>query len=184
MSTLLLDIRAISPGFGDDAKKVPTLVGEASSHRLTNGTGCLVQSSFERLRELYQKCKEDYWDGIETRAIPFSAYEDAREFLNSMLWEDNIPEPEIDADDFGAIRFEWIANSAAMFSITFYGEKVLGFSGNWGEGEQEYGTKKLNDATYQSVLGNIMRTFQERGNIPTARSGEGRGESYKIYLRE
>lgn len=177
MSTLPLDIRAISPGFGDDAKKVPSLVKEASSHRLENGTGSLAQNSFERLRGLYKKCKEECWDGIDAVSIPFSAYEDAREFLNNILWEDDIPEPEIDADEVGAIQFEWIGSNRSMFSITFYGEKILGYSGNMG---QEYGIKKLSDSTHFSILRDIMRTVQGRGNFPTTGPGKERREYYKI----
>ncbi len=177
MSTLLLDIRAISLGFGDDAKLVPSLVKEASSHRLKNGTGSLAQNSFERLKELYQNCKSNCWDGVEASSIPLSAYEDAREFLNSILWEDEIPEPEIDADEVGAIQFEWIGSNKSMFSITFYGEKILGYSGNWG---QEYGIKKLSDSTYLSILRDIMCTVQERGNFHTTGPDNERREYYKI----
>lgn len=153
------------PGVSDEATWILTSVKAAALHQQkTNYYDRYIQT-FTRINEIALECISGDWEG---NTIPPSAFNDAREFLYHTLYEEDLSIPEIDADDYGAISFDWLGDDSSSFGITFYGLGKIGFSGYWGESDQHYGVSTNNEELLLSISRDILRTTQKDGLFPSS----------------
>ena len=154
--TFVLNPEFISPGYSQESDNILTPVGDAYQKREIPALTSLIEQARDSLAQVYAECSTDNWDGAGASAIPLEAYKNAERYLNILI-TDGLPLPEISPDDFGAIEFDWSNARDSLYTLTFYGNDLIGYSAVFGSDEEKYGTQKFIKTVPPSIMRDISR---------------------------
>lgn len=109
----------------------------------------------DALRETYQECYEQNWDGYGARPIPQATYDEAVRFLNAFpSW---LPAPEVVPEPNGDIGFEWNFGKNRVFSASVSGTNRITYAGLLGTGNKAHGTEVFDGSIPQTLVEHISR---------------------------
>jgi hypothetical protein len=113
--------------------------------------------TIEALLTLPTLYRQDNWNGEGARAIPDTAIEEARLFLERL--PETIPLPEIIFEPDGYLGLEWYANQWKLYVVSFNGTGTVSCSGLNGA-ERIYGTRYLDEGIPAEILRNIAKVLR------------------------
>ena len=116
--------------------------------------------ALNKLSSVYDDCSMDNWDGCGALPVSEGAVSEATIFLK-LLNNTNLPMPQISPEDDGGIEFEWYLPSNQIFTISFNGRNILGYSGMFGKEDTFYGTSKIDSKIPDIVRWNISKFTQK-----------------------
>lgn len=89
-----------------------------------------IENSIKCLKEVFTETCEEDWDGEGARAVDYSTFEKASEFIHFL--PDTLPEPEISADPDGEISIDWYGRGNNVFSISINKSGKLSYAALYG----------------------------------------------------
>ena len=99
----------------------------------------------QQLQEVYQEVNEAYRFDSEIGLVPDSAYVDAY-LLLKILYNNNVPMPDIGWLADGGIGFEWRSQHArGIGTMSIYGDNKVIYGASLGSGHKDKGTCELTD---------------------------------------
>ena len=109
----------------------------------------------EALKETYQECCEENWDGYGALPISQAAYYEAVRFLVALpSW---LPTPEIVPEPEGDIGFEWSYGKNRILAASVNGTNRITYAGLLGTGNKAYGTEVFDGSIPQTLVEHISR---------------------------
>jgi len=107
------------------------------------------------LKETYQECSEDGWDGYGALSITQETYDEAVRFLNALpSW---LPTPEIVPEPNGDIGFEWTFGKNRTLVASVDGTNRITYAGLLGTGNKSHGTEVFDGSIPQTIISHISR---------------------------
>ncbi len=172
-----------SSGYGDEADCVIEEVRNVDFGKLITISTQRDLRLFEELEIIEDRCTKSGWDEHAAKPIPKDAFDDARNFLYHAVWESGLPMPEVEPDEFGAIQFDWSDDHNKMYSLSFYGQGIIGYSGYWGENMKRHGVDEFTEEVQDTIYRDILRTTQSAGAPAHPGRSEGNRKYYKVSLQ-
>jgi len=109
----------------------------------------------DTLRETYQECYEENWDGYNALPISQATYDEAVRFLNALpSW---LPIPEIVPEPSGDIGFEWNFGKDRILAASVNGTNHITYAGLLGTGNKAHGTEVFDGSFPQILVDHISR---------------------------
>jgi len=119
-------------------------------------TDCALES----LKQIYEECSEENWDGYGGTPISLEAYLEASRLLriipNSFPMPDVLPEPD------GGIGLEWYKDKGFSFVASLGGKTTITYVGRFGRNNQTYGTETFTDSVPSVILNGLKRLFPKQ----------------------
>lgn len=150
------DYRRIFTGYSDQPKSIDDQVIENDVRLKEAASNQPSILALKQLKSVYEECSIENWDGYGALSISAEAVSEATLFLG-LLSDSNLPMPDISPEVDGGIEFEWYIQSDYIFTVSFNGKKILGYSGMFSEGNTIYGTEKINSEIPDIIRWNISK---------------------------
>lgn len=157
----------IPRGNSEQAKAVSEIAGETKEHLFNANVISYdpLESALQLLVEVYEKYSDKDWDGYSALPISTEVYYEAQEFLK-LLDEHQLPFPDISPEVDGGIEFEWYLRPDYLFTISFTGKGIIGYSGLFEKGNTSYGTEKFHQTIPSTICQHINRFVERYWIIP------------------
>lgn len=139
-----LPARKVGPAYVVTRQDLEGLRSNGSQH----------QDLQEELRELYEQCRGENWDGYGARAVSDRSYREALRFCE--LLPACLPTPEVGADPDGDIALEWNTDATHVFSISVSPSQHLSYAGLFGQ-NRVHGVEHFGTGFPQAILDNLSR---------------------------
>jgi len=172
-----------SSGIGNEAYDLEFTAQGVAAHELSAISKRRDFQVFEELGLIEENCSMPGWDGNAAKAIPSDAFNDAKEFLYYAVWESELPLPDVEADEFGALQFSWEGDDDRMYSLSFYGKGIIGYSAYWGTNQKRYGIDEFSKESQDIVFRDILRTVQKPSSYTPTWKSEREGEYFTFSLQ-
>ena len=162
MSTIALQGRGIlgrftTQGVSEEASVLQGRIAMVLNRMLQSETlGEPISEALNALREVFEECSEDNWDGYGASAISINTYLESRRFLQ--ILPTTIPIPEITAEPDGEIAFEWFIKPRRILSVSVGSDRILTYAGIFGI-NKTHGTEYFGDELPAAILSNLQRLF-------------------------
>lgn len=150
------DVKRFFTGFSKQPKVVDEQIIESEARLKEAASNQPLVLASNKLTSVYDECSIDNWDGCGALPVSEGAVSEATIFLE-LLNNSNLPMPQISPEVDGGIEFEWYMSSDHIFTVSFNGKKILGYSGMFGEGNTFYGTSKIDSQIPDIIRWNISK---------------------------
>lgn len=150
------DVKRFFTGFSKQPKVVDEQIIESEARLKEAASNQPMVLASNKLTSVYDECSIDNWDGCGALPVSEGAVSEATIFLE-LLNNSNLPMPQISPEVDGGIEFEWYMSSDHIFTVSFNGKKILGYSGMFGEGNTFYGTSKIDSQIPDIIRWNISK---------------------------
>jgi len=119
-----------------------------------------LEKTLESLKQLYEECSEEGWDGYNANPITQDAYFEAKKIID-LLPIYSLPMPEIVPEPDGGIALEWYKAKRFVFIISVIEKNEIVYAGLFGP-NKTHGTEFFIDNLPQKIIENLRRLyFQE-----------------------
>ena len=142
-------------GSSDASRNLQRLYAGAVASLRKSVTWNYLGSVFVALKETYQECSEDGWDGYGALPIAQETYDEAVRFLNAM--PSRLPMPEIVPEPNGDIGFEWTFGKNRTLVASVSGTNRITYAGLLGTGNKSHGTEVFDGSIPQTIISHISR---------------------------
>ena len=152
----LSDLNRTFTGWSDPPIAVDDQIIEAKARLKEAASSQPMILALSRLSSVQNEYSVENWDGFGALPVSERAVSEATIFLK-LLNNTNLPMPQISPEVDGGIEFEWYMSSDHIFTVSFNGKKILGYSGIFGEGDTFYGTSKIDSQIPDIIRWNISK---------------------------
>lgn len=162
MSTISLQSQGVlgrytSRGISEEALALQNRFAKVLNRMLQSETlGEPIAEALNALREVFEECSEDNWDGYGASAVSINTYLESRRFLQAL--PTTIPIPEITVDPDGEIAFEWYVRPRRVLSVSVGSDNILTYAGIFGI-SKTHGTEYFREELPAAILSNLQRLF-------------------------
>lgn len=147
--------RSYSTGSSEVSQRLQKLYEDAVVSLRKSVTWNYLGDALEALRETYQECYEENWDGYGALPVSQATYDEAVRFLNALpSW---LPTPEIVPEPDGDIGFEWNCGKNRMLAASVNGTNRITYAGLLGTGNKAHGTEVFDGSIPQTLVDHISR---------------------------
>lgn len=144
-----------STGASDTSRNLQRLYKDAVASLRKSVTWDYLGGVLAALKETYQECSEEGWDGYGARPVTQETYDEAIRFLSALpSW---LPAPEIVPEPDGDIGFEWNFGKNRMLAVSVDGTNRITYAGLLGTGNKSYGTEVFNGSIPQTLVDHVSR---------------------------
>jgi len=144
-----------STGASDASKNLQRLYEDAVTSLRKSVTWDYLSSVRAALKETYQECSEEGWDGYGALPITQETYDEAVRFLSALpSW---LPAPEIVPEPDGDIGFEWSFGNNRVLAASVDGTNRITYAGLLGTGNKAHGTEVFDGSIPQTLVEHISR---------------------------
>ncbi len=150
----------IFTGYSEQPKAVDDQIIETEVRLKEAASNLPLIPALVRLQSIVTHFSIKNWDEYGALPVSGEAYKEAKDFI-FLLADGGLPMPDISPEVDGGIEFEWYLSSDHIFTISFNGKKVLGYSGMFGEEDTFYGTSKIDSEIPDIVRWNISKFTQK-----------------------
>ena len=150
------DFNRIFTGYSKQPRAVDVQIIETQARLKEAASNQPLVLALNQLGSIYKECSIDDWDGCGALPVSEGAVSEATRSLE-LLSNSNLPMPQISPEVDGGIEFEWYMSSDHLFTVSFNGKKILGYSGMFGEGNTFYGTSKVDSQIPAIIRWNISK---------------------------
>ncbi|MCH8836395.1 MAG: hypothetical protein IIA60_01185 [Candidatus Marinimicrobia bacterium] len=156
----LSDLNRTFTGWSDPPIAVDDQIIEAKARLKEAASSQPMILALSGLSSVQNEYSVENWDGFGALPVSEGAVSEATIFLK-LLNNTNLPMPQISPEVDGGIEFEWYLPSNQIFTISFNGRNVLGYSGMFGKEDTFYGTSKIDSKIPDIVRWNISKFTQK-----------------------
>lgn len=150
------DLNRISTGWSDQIIAIDNQIIETQARLKEAASNQPLIPALMRLQSIVTHYSIKNWDEYGALPVSGEAYKEAKDFI-FLLADGGLPMPDISPEVDGGIEFEWYLSSNHLFTMSFNGKKVLGYSGMFGEEDTFYGTSKIDSEIPDIVRWNISK---------------------------
>lgn len=150
------DVKRFFTGFSKQPKAVDEQIIESEARLKEAASNQPMILALSGLSSVQNEYSVENWDGFGALPVSERAVSEATIFLK-LLNNTNLPMPQISPEVDGGIEFEWYMSSDHIFTVSFNGKKILGYSGMFGEGDTFYGTSKIDSEIPDIIRWNISK---------------------------
>jgi hypothetical protein len=140
-----------------DSEKVRERFRESREHFQESVTGQRLEPLLDELRDVFEECLEENWDGYGAPSVTLEACLDAARFID--LLSPSIPLPEIAPESSGEINLEWYKSKDHIFVVSFSGDNTVAYAGLFGSSGRIHGREHFVDSIPQVIIEQIWRLF-------------------------
>ncbi len=150
------DVKRFFTGFSKQPKVVDEQIIESEARLKEAASNQPLIPALVRLQSIVTHFSIKNWDEYGALPVSREAYKEAKDFI-FLLADGGLPMPDISPEVDGGIEFEWYMSSDHIFTVSFNGKKILGYSGMFGEGDTFYGTSKIDSKIPDIIRWNISK---------------------------
>ncbi|MCU7904396.1 MAG: hypothetical protein KZQ76_00840 [Candidatus Thiodiazotropha sp. (ex Epidulcina cf. delphinae)] len=148
-------VHAYSTGSSEASLKLQKLYEDSLIRLRKSVTWGYLGDTLDELRETYQECYEDNWDGYGALPVSQATYDEAVRFLNALpSW---LPVPGIVPEPSGDIGFEWNYGKNRVLAASVNGTNRITYAGLLGTGNKAHGTEVFDGSIPQALIDHISR---------------------------
>ena len=152
----VLDFSGI--GFSEDFKILKQIINkELSDFMKAETIGRLYDEVLKLLKEVYDECSIEGWDGYNSLPVSEEAYFEAKKIILSLPLN-AFSAPEIVPESNGGIALEWYKSKRYIFVVSVCGKNELVYAGLFGTNKIN-GTEYYNDIIPTTVIDNLKRLY-------------------------
>ncbi|VAX29660.1 hypothetical protein MNBD_NITROSPIRAE03-84 [hydrothermal vent metagenome] len=126
--------------------------------RSTETIGRPLKEALQSLKEVFQECSEEGWDGYDALPISEEAYLETRRLLESLPLTSFIPMPEIIPEPTGDIGLEWSKGPDMVFVISVRGKNEIVYAGLFGR-NKTHGIEYFSESLPPVIIENLKRLY-------------------------
>jgi len=112
---------------------------------------------FNQLRNVFNECSSEGWDGYNALLIQLETYKNAFRFLQNL--PSNLPFPDIGAEPDGHITFEWYRRQNRVISISISPESDLFYAALIGS-KRRYGSEPFFSEVPTEIVNIIHKVIE------------------------
>ena len=144
-----------STGASDTSRTLQILYKDTVASLRKSVTWDYLGGVLATLKETYQECSKEGWDGYGALPVTQETYDEAVRFLSALpSW---LPAPEIVPEPDGDIGFEWNFGKNRMLAASVDGTNRITYAGLLRTGNKSYGTEVFNGSIPQTLVDHISR---------------------------
>lgn len=165
MSTaaLCIDFTSISNfpsiGFGTDFEALKRFYNEEVSKLRKTETLGGIDKVLQSLKEVFEECSEEGWDGYDALPITEEAYIETKRLIESLPLT-SFPIPEVVPESSGEIGLEWYRGKHLVFTASVSGSNEIVYAGLFGA-NRTHGTEYFGDLLPSVILENLKRLYKD-----------------------
>ncbi|MFO7775763.1 MAG: hypothetical protein R6W89_08205 [Candidatus Hydrogenedentota bacterium] len=118
-----------------------------------------AQPSADRLRDVYQECREQDWDGYDALPVSEATFTNATTFLQ-LLPTDLAAKADPGAEPDGNLTLEWYIDTDYQISISIDAQSRLHFAAAVGPRRKRRGTDTFSEGVPQDVVDIITEVLE------------------------
>lgn len=154
--TSIIDFSGI--GFGPDFNRLNRYYDREVQEFKQSATFGGQEEVLCSLKEIFEECSEEGWDGYDALPITEEAYLEAERLIKSLPITSFIPMPEITPEPNGDIALEWSKGNRQIFIASVSGENEITYAGLFGV-NKTYGTEYFGDSLPLKLIENLRRLY-------------------------
>lgn len=131
---------------------------EIRDFRKAETIGRPLEEALQSLKEVFQECSEEGWDGYDALPISEEAYLETRRLLESLPLTSFIPMPEIIPEPTGEIGLEWSKGPDMVFVISVRGKNEIVYAGLFGR-NKTHGIEYFSESLPPVIIENLKRLY-------------------------
>jgi len=127
--------------------------------RVPETLGRLREEALQSLKEVFEECSEEGWDGYDALPITKYAYIEAKRLIES-LPVTAFTMPEVAPEPNGEIGIEWYRENRLVFVVSVSGKNEIVYAGLFGA-NKTHGTEYFGDSLPSIILENLKRLYKD-----------------------
>lgn len=148
-----------SPGFGSELSNLKKYYQEQlGEFRNAETIGRPVDETIQSLKDVFDECSKEHWDGYDALAIKEDAFDEARRLIE--LLPTTIPMPVATPEPDGALGLEWYRSNRLVFVASVSGNNEIDYAGLFGP-NKIHGTLYFGDFLPKKIIENIEDLYSE-----------------------
>lgn len=145
-------------GFGTDFEKLNKYYNGEIQEFKKSATFGLQEEVLQSLKEIFEECSKEGWDGYDAFPITEEAYIEAERLIKILPTPFFTPMPEITPEPNGDISLEWAKEKRQIFVVSVSGKNEITYAGLFGV-NKTYGTEYFGDSLPSKLIENLCRLY-------------------------
>lgn len=117
-----------------------------------------IEETIDALKEVYNECSIEDWDGFSALPVSEDAVSDAAKLIYLLPSNMTFPMPTITADPNGEIALEWYRGSRSIFVVSVSGNSEIVYAGLYGT-NKTHGIEYFGSSLPSVIISNLKRLF-------------------------